>query len=94
MRTIKATLRLNGHGHEDEVYETVYVPLPNSVWNGIAPGWDDVDEYDYCWDYFLDTVVNNMHRDQRADWYIDSWEVYEPRFKIIDERSGGEMCQQ
>lgn len=70
---IHVTLKLQGH---DEVLWEGCVNVSARCWNGIRPGWYDVDEYDYCWNLLCDAVAQAMPDEyQYDDWYISHWEV-------------------
>lgn len=70
---IKVETKLQGH---DEVFWQGTVDVPARCWNGIREGWDDVDEYDYCWNTLADTVTLAIGGiKQYDDWYISNWEV-------------------
>lgn len=66
--TIWVILKLQGH---DEVLWEGGVSISSRCWNGIRPGWSDVDEYDHCWNLLLDAIVSVMPDGmQYEDWYV------------------------
>lgn len=60
-------------GKPETIWEDV-VTVPARVWNGIRDGWDDVDEYDACWNELVEIVTDLIPSSYRwEDWYIDNW---------------------